>query len=355
MTKSSRALLLCGVAAAALSAAAGSASASGGKETNWATVDNYGFLGLDLTVEGGYLFGSGDLPYAQYYDGAKDYSFDTGPGDGWTGKVGLTGRFEGGWDVNLFYSRLKSSESTGTASYDASNTPVDWPVWNILGWQSHSTPSGATSYNSATVTTDLTADIVDLNVGYDVGLGSGSDGKLKLIGGLRYAAYTQTTSMNLFCSASVFIPQNDCIPARLEVAQHRESRYRGFGPQFGANYSAPLSDNGLGVFGSLVGSLLYGNQSTNTYSEWKEGDPYSTRTSYNDNHFAYTIDTQAGLSYKLPDQPLEVAAGYQLSWASGVRDSKNEAIATGSNNSFGSRRDDLLYHGPFVRLTVSLP
>jgi len=66
------------------------------------------------------------------------------------------------------------------------------------------------------------------------------------------------------------------------------------------------------------------------------------------------VSHTAGVSYKLPDHPVTIAAGYELSWLDGVRDSHNATSASGTS-SYGDHKDSLLYHGPFVRLVVSLP
>lgn len=337
MNNSLRRALLCGAATAALVSASSAAFASGGKETNWATIDNHGFLGIDLTVEGGYAFGSGKLPYAQfdnYDDGDSGYTFRTDPGDGWNGSVGIAGRFEGGWKLNLSYTGLRSSQDADTGVYNESNTTpsIDWPIDNILG------PS-STSYNQITVETHIKADTFDLTIGHDVGLGSGN---LTLIGGLRYGVYQQNTSTVIYCAKA------SCDPREVESTENRQSRYRGIGPQFGANYAMPIGDAGFGIFGSALGSVLYGKQKTTSTGAW--GDS----TTYSDNHVAYTADAKAGISYKLPNHPLEIAAGYSVSWLGRVRDTQNESSYTGDLN-VGNRHDNLLYHGPFVKLTVSLP
>jgi len=218
--------LLMSAAVAALSLGTTQAMASGGADTQWATVDNHGFLGVDLMVEGGYLFGSGDLPYAEYWDGVSTHDFKMKPGDGWNGSASVTGRFECVWGVTLAYTGIRTSEDAGTGNYNGFNTPATWPIYNILG-------GAATSYNRMVSKTDVKADSFDLMIGHDVG------------------------------------------------------------PEIGANYSVPISDNGLGVFGSALGSILFGKQTTNTVAT---GAAVGT-SSYSDSHVAYTIDAKAGVSY----------------------------------------------------------
>lgn len=332
MNKSIREMLLCSTAAISLFAFAPAAHASGGQETNWATIDNHGFLGIDLMLEGGYSFGSGDLPYAQYYDydgNSRNDTFRTDPGNGWNGSVGITGKFEGGWTTSLIYTGIRTSRSGSTPNYNYDNTGIDFPVDNILG------PS-STSYNQITVSTKVKADSFDLNVGHDVGLGSA--GNVTLIGGVRYGVYQQNTTTSIFDS-----------DPNLESTETRSSRYQGVGPELGANYTVPFSDSGFGFFASALGSLLYGKQTTDSTGAWDE------TTSYTNKHFAYTADAKAGFSYKLPDHPLQIMAGYSVSWLGRVRDSANESSYDGDTTSVGSRSDNLLYHGPFVRLVVSLP
>ncbi len=306
--------------------------------------------GVDVSAEGGYLIGNGDLPYAQYDDHVKDYAFKVGPGSGWSGKFELNGRFESGWNISASYMHSETTKSAATPSFNSTNTPVSWPVWNVLGFQNDSGSSGATSYNSATVSTKVHADVIDFEAAHDVGLGI--DGDFMLLGGLRIADYEQRTSMDLFCSQPPGSTSGSgCTPRELEVAQNRGSRFSGFGPQVGAKYSVPVSDWGIGFFSSGIVSALLGKQETNTTSLFDGDSP--TLSHFHDHHVAFTFDARAGLSYTMPNCPMIIALGYQVSWMNGVRDSQNEASASGSSASFGSPHADLLYHGPFLRLTYS--
>jgi hypothetical protein len=310
------------------------------------------FHSIDVSVQGGYVMGSGDLPYAQFFDGAKDFAFKVGPGNGWNGKIGATAHFDSGWSFGANYAYLHSTASAATASFDRSNTQADWPVWNILGFQNNSNPSGATSYNSATVSTGVHTDIVDLTAGRDIGLGD--DANVFVKGGLRLGEFEQQTNMDLFCSRPPgSIGPGGCATRTLEVAEHRGSRFAGVGPEVGADYRAPLAGTGLGLFGSWLTSALFGHQKTITHSMWEQGLPHPTLRTYSHDRVAFTLDADAGVSYAMSDFPLLISAGYQVSWLAHVRDSKNEAIATGSTNSFGSRKADLLYHGPFLRLSYT--
>lgn len=336
MKPSVRQAFLCGAAAVFLSAPASAST----------IFDD--IQGVDLSVEGGYLMGSGDLPYAQYHDGVKNYAFKVDPGNGWSGSFAANARFDDGTNVRATYTHTSSSQTAATGSYDGSNTPYPWPVWNILGFLNNRLPNGATSYNSSTVSTDLHADIVDLQAGHDVGLGT--EGEFMLLGGLRIADFEQNTSADLFCSRPAGSSgPGGCSTPSLVVSQHRGSRFNGFGPSIGANYNDAVGTQGFGVFGSVLASALLGKQSTST---WAKFGGTSSNSLYADKHIAFTVDARLGLSYTMPDCPVVLAAGYQVSLLDRVRDTANAASATGSDH-FGNHQAELLYHGPFLRLTYS--
>lgn len=328
--------LFVSVAAAALMSASASAHAAGGKETNYATIDDHGFQGVDLSIEGAYLFSSGKLPYAQFDDGVSNSDFTMDPGDGWNGGASARFRFEGGWKFNVAYKGTRLNETADTGQYDDLNTATTWPVWNILS------PT-TTSYNQVVASSDTNVDNFDLSIGHDVGLGSGN---MTLIGGLRYGVIQQNTSTTIYCTRVA----SACVPPVVEGTEYRQSEYRGFGPSLGFDYSVPLTDSGIGAFGTALGSVLFGKQETVT-----EGTGNASGTStFSDHHIAYTLEGQAGLSYKIPDRPITLAAGYEVSWLNGVRDTQNNSSSTGTD-SFGEHHADLLTHGAFIRLTVSLP
>ncbi len=222
-------------------------------------------VGTDFSVEGGYLSGNGDLPYAQFDDGTKNYAFKVSPGNGWSGKFEVNGRFESGWNISASYMHSETTKSAATPSFDGSNSAADYPVWNILGFQNNSNTPGATSYNSATVSTKVHADVIDFEAGHDVGLGF--DGNLMLLGGLRIADYEQRTSMDLFCSRPREVRGPVAAPRRLSKSR----RIAAPGSAVLGRNSAPNIPfrsliGGIGFFGSGIVSALLGKQETNTTS-----------------------------------------------------------------------------------------
>ena len=296
--------------------------------------------GWDFSAEGAYLMGSGDLPYAQYYDEhTKNYAFKVDPGNGWDGAFTANARFDDGTNFRATYTHMSSSQSAGTASYNSSNAASDYPVWNILGYLNNRAPNGATSWNRATVTTDVRADVVDLQIGHDVGLGL--DGDFMLLWGVRIADYEQNSTADIYSYGS---------PGSLEVTTHRASHFSGAGPQIGGTYNRATGMPGFGLYGSALASAILGKQSSNNVSTF---DSVTSDSRFGDTHFAYTFDAKAGLSYTMPDCPVVVMAGYQASYLSAVRDSENEALADGTSTTFGSHHANLFYHGPFLRLTYS--
>jgi hypothetical protein len=265
------------------------------------------------------------------------------PGGGWSGKAGLGIDLAPRFEAIITYRQSNPQNDDDSGVWDGTNTNHNYPVWNVLGIQDPSgnpIASDATSWNQATVDTEVKAQMLDFLIGYDLGLGQ-VKGEISILFGARYFHLRQDTGMQL-------LDDSDFV----EVTQNRESRFEGAGPQIGAKFSTPLDDNGVNVTGHLVGAVIFGEQETETYSIWFDGTNENTAT-FSDHHRAYSLDGRLGLSYA-PDLFLgSMELGYRFSYLANVRDSRNEQAAN-ADDIFGSRSDDYFEHGPYMRLSFDL-
>jgi hypothetical protein len=296
-----------------------------------------------LFLEGGLIDGNAGIAYAQFYDGIDNYPFEVSPGSGWSGKagigIGLTPKIE----AIIAYRQSNTQNDDDSGVWNQTNSNSLYPIWNVLGIEDPSDDplaAGATSWNQATVDTDVKAQMLDFLIGYDVGLGR-FRGDLSILIGARYLHLVQDTDMQLLDDSDF-----------LELTQSRQSHFEGAGPQIGAKFSTPLDDHGVNITGHLLGAVIFGKQETETYSIWSYGFGENTET-YSDHHRAYSLDGRLGLSYAPDLFPGTMEFGYRFSYLANVRDSRNEQAAT-ANDIFGSRSGDYFEHGPYMRLTFDL-
>lgn len=296
----------------------------------------------NVFVQGGFAVdGSSGLPYAQYYGpdlqsapSSTVYPFTVGSGSGFDIGGGVSAHFDNPWSANLAYTGLRSSKSGDTGQYG------DYAVVSVLpnGYKAGE-PGVGTSYNEAKVKTDVAADVIDFQAGYDVGLGEGISGTV--LGGLRYAQISQNTHVGILDLGGF-----------LEYSDHRDSKYWGLGPTVGLKASMPFEDSGFGVSGSLVGGLLIGQLKSDTDGADSSGRPVNPRN-ISSTSLAETINSEVALTYMMPSGPFQdvsFAAGYQVAYYAGVRDTRNGSSGNGAAV-YGSVHDDLLDHGPFLRIS----
>ncbi|HYM33197.1 MAG TPA: Lpg1974 family pore-forming outer membrane protein [Candidatus Cybelea sp.] len=335
-----KARLLGGAAAVALLALVG---------TNDASAQSAKPGSFGMFVQGGYNFGgarTNDLVFAEgatqqsrgssapVGSGTGSHPFTVSPNHGLSGRVGLGYQINDRWSVRGSYTGLRASKRGNTGTHPTQNGNAG--VFTVLG--NGTTGSGSVvSGFAAAVKTRVRADVVDLQAGYDVGLGN--LGQATLLGGVRFGRFTQTTDVTLFTS--------DGAPTAFN---HRKSRFRGAGPTLGAQVAAPIG-SGFGVEGGVLGGLLRGKQTTKTDGQ-ADGDPLRSQR-FSDNHWAKTVNAEAALTFTLPvgSAAVQVAAGYEAMWFLGVRDTRNGISIT--NSTFGSHHDDLFFHGPFARAGVT--
>ena len=296
---------------------------------------------VDLFIQGGYAFSSGnDTPFAEVRSGGfgspAKAILGVDSGDGWDGKVGGAVHFMNVWSAQLAYTGLRTRRSVGTGNYTPS-----FPLVTVLAGGVVGGPGVGTSWNRASVRSDTRADIIDFQAGYDIGLG---DISTTVLGGVRFGSFDQKTDATFFTSSGTPIVDNT-----------RHSRFQGIGPTLGAKAEMPLPVPvaGIGIEGSVVGGVLFGQVKSQTSAQFLPSGALLSHNVSKDTA-SPNVDAELALTYGMPvgGAKLQLAAGYQMSYYGSVRDSANGASSTGSEH-FGSTTDDLLYHGPFVRLKAS--
>jgi outer membrane protein OmpA-like peptidoglycan-associated protein len=336
--------LLVGTAAVALFAVAGGQEAaaqyvSGGQAPGTVSV----------SVEGGYAIGTstnnttwGEAgPY--YYSDIRSnviqqspYSaLSSGNGDGFIGRAAIGWQYDPQWSFGIMYTGLRSTKSA-SGKAGSLNT--------VLG-----SPSTTGAYSAkGTVSTKFRADVVDFQAGYDFGLGLGGGVGTALVG-LEYGHFVQKIDVDIGGTQS---------GSPINVGSSRRSIYSGAGPTLGLKGQIPLTGdmrNGFGVTGQAMGGLLIGRLESDSSSYYYNGgSPGTSSTSTIRTRVAETANGQLALTYTAPvgaASSVQLALGYQVVYFGGIRDSANLGSVVGA--SYGSAHDDLLYHGPFLRLTMN--
>jgi hypothetical protein len=299
-------------------------------------------VSFDLFVQGGYGFaGDNSTPFAEVRSGGFQSParsvLNVGSGDGWNGKVGGAVHFMNVWSAQLAYTGLRSTRTLGTPTYTPS-----FPLVSVLagGFTNPGFAGVGTSWNRATVRTETRADVIDFQAGYDVGLGGVST---TLLGGLRFGSFNQDTAVTLFDTSG-----------GAEVNDQRQARFQGIGPTLGAKAEMPLPVPvaGVGIEGAILAGVLFGEVRSQTTGMFTNGNLQRPRN-FSKDTVSPNVDAELALTYGMPvgGATMQLAAGYQVSYYGGVRDTANGASSTGSEQ-FGSTTDDLLYYGPFIRLKM---
>jgi hypothetical protein len=288
----------------------------------------------DIFAEGGYSLGSSvnEIPFAEFNNGAGTrFPFKMDPGSGLEGRVGAGIHFGGGWNANVGYTGLRINGKDDTGQHP------NFFVYTILG-------GSATSWNRAVIKTSISANIVDFQAGYDVGLGNPlgtGAGQATLLAGVRYGQVKQNTEVDVFSAANV-----------LQVHDARRSSFIGAGPSLGAKASLPLNDR-VSLDGSALGAAMVGRLSSDTDAAFVPAGAIPVNHVHT-NKVAWSSDAQLALSVSQPygSTMMLFSVGYRVSYLANVRDTANQS-STAPFAQYGSTTADLLSHGPFARLTFS--
>ncbi|HZU62359.1 MAG TPA: Lpg1974 family pore-forming outer membrane protein [Novosphingobium sp.] len=304
---------------------------------------------LNVFVEGTYIFNNNAnrLPYAQYFgpnvrgqEYTNAYPYTVGSGKGYEISAGVALRVAPHVSLGLAYTGLRTNQSGDTGMFP------DFAINTLLagGRGRGGNPGIATSYNDAHVKTSVAGDVFDFNAGYDVGLGAN---EVTLIGGFRYAEFHQNTDAWLYDSEGGLVTN-----------AHRRSRFSGVGPELGLKGEHSFGPGVISLEGSVLGSLLFGEQRSFTNGAWVDSEGYDPLDSHlvAHSHVAKTLDAEVGLTFhgsRERNHGAALTVGYKVNYYGGVVDTANGSSGDGKEF-YGKTSADLLVHGVFVRLNYKM-
>ncbi len=258
--------------------------------------------------------------------------------DNWTGGFALRRRLAGTMDVGFGYTGI-----VGTT--ERRSLTSDIPVALILPGLITTPVTSAAGGIALTARTRATHHVADLDAGFDVdGIGSGS---LKLIGGVRFAHYSQTTTVDL---ATAFFPVS------ADFSHRRRDSFIGAGPRLAVQWSQPLW-TGFSLNASVGGGVVFGQQRIATTTSGA-GGLATGETEERHGRVAYNGEGEIAVTYAW-STGLYAAIGYQASAWFGLRDNRREldaaaTLAADPNAANfiggGKRRPVDLNRGPFFRV-----
>jgi len=317
MRSNLRSLLLCGVAATAIAAAA--------PEAAQAQMYSSG-PGFYVSAEGRYLMNEGgkvpNYAYAYNFSNGGYEESKTNAENGWGGKVMLGYRFGNNWDVGVGISGgwLKGKDSANGVEQ-----------------------GGVSGFNEK-LKVELDYQTVDFEAGYNFAMGPGTT--LRLFGGLRFANFNQKATGE---GAST-----NTLAYDYTFDAKRKTKYWGIGPRIGANGQVGLG-GGFHMFGGVSGALLFGKfNDKHNFETNNLAGTFPRFYSYNDKKKSKMVPNVAG----------EIGLGYQF--GAGTGSTVSIQAGYGGEAFFGagskgyvqayikdSDSTDYVMHGPFVRLTAT--
>ena len=204
---------------------------------------------FEVFLDGGGVFADGDSTVfaEEHLSPTTSRQFEAEPEDGVRGRIGARVRVTPSWDFSLVYSGLKA-----TGDNDATDNSPGYPGTYAADLHNVISTYGGTYYADAEVEIDTTYNVIDLEAGYSMGLGSGASGRL--FGGLRLADIHQETR-TLFLQGP---------GTTSDLSEKRESGFSDLGPRLGAAGAVPLGTMNLSVTGSVAGAVLFGDLNTKT-------------------------------------------------------------------------------------------
>jgi outer membrane protein OmpA-like peptidoglycan-associated protein len=357
MNSTFRSALMSGVALAAIAVAA--------PESANAQMYTTG-PGFYLSVEGRYIFNGSDkirdLPVNSFtipfgpvstVDALKEKA-----GHGWGGKAMLGYRFTNNWDVGVGFSGGWHKKGKGDDSYALTTTfPINERI-NVL----------VTGTAEQELKVKLDYYIGDFEAGYNWKMGNSN---IRLFGGLRYANFTQkaTGSVSLSGGVATFTTITSLDPVGTGTAAaevRRKTTYWGIGPRIGVNGQFGLGAGGFHIFGGVSGAILYGKYKDERRLQaavFVGSPPLGTITSTSikvkdksKKKWVPNVEGELGLGYTFgagSGTTVSLQAGYRADAYFGAGSKADvyaiEAVGLGPD----SKKDDYLFHGPFVRLTAT--
>ncbi len=320
--RSMRLALLSGVAVSAIAVAA--------PESAQAQMYSSG-PGFYLSAEGRYLMN----------EGGKVFNFDRDEfptastpvvrqraEDGWGGKVMLGYRFSNNWDVGVGFSGgwLKGKKS------DVATT---------------TTAPGSGTGGQTELKVKLNYQVADFEAGYNWAMGNST---VRVFGGLRYAHFSQKATAQT--TAFTFTP-GGASPTAFYNSK-RKTTYWGIGPRLGVNGQFGLGNSGFHVFGGVAGAVLFGKhkEKQNAISAPTTTLPSTFSDKRKKSKVVTNLEGELGLGYQFgagSGSTIALQAGYRAEafWGAGTK----SPVYTEVGNH--GKRDDYVFHGPFLRLTAT--
>lgn len=121
------------------------------------------------------------------------------------------------------------------------------------------------------------------------------------------------------------------------------------GPRIGLDLVIPLDSTNLSLVGSASGSVLFGSVDS-SYNYTNKGSDDLTR--WNASQTIWNLEGMAGVSLDVGESA-DLTLGYRAAQFSGLMSDRSDIDKNGDFSEGGT--SDLLVHGPFARLTVSIP
>jgi iron complex outermembrane recepter protein len=224
-----------------------------------------------------------------------------------------------------------------------------------------------TRFSETRVSNNETHAILDFQVGKDIGLGLfNRRGESAVSFGVRFAQFTSKQVLGMHADPDFYLPkpltfENAKYHHSYAVASHMERSFRGFGPSFSWNASAPVignADNGeVALDWGVNASVLFGRQKISGHHQTVAGLYKSNRfRNYNfTSHFqrsgspdrAHAVVVPnlggfAGLSYRFTNAKLSI--GYRGDFFFGAMDGGIDA----------ARKETRGFYGPFASVSVGL-
>ena len=234
----------------------------------------------------------------------------------------------------------KESEELWTMILDAAAA-------NDMPFHIHTSPGGGSDIDNA-------LDIVDFEVGFDVGLGDGAT--LRLFGGPRILLWSHRvdTQFNF-----------DYIVSTSVLTERLRATFFGAGPRLGADGKWTLGRFGGGaifVRGTVSASALFGVAETRVETEMNSPGAGRFRNEFVRSRSAVVYSTEGAVSlgYTLTGVltgRLTLEAGYRVEAWWKLMDTRGAPYAAGCaclalSGVTGSRGGNVVQHGPFFRATI---
>jgi len=280
-------------------------------------------------------------------------------------RAGIGARFKK-FDLGFYYYKLNntdhkiSAETTKTNSLPSfkNSIPLAFGEGGGIGYDKSFDGNNVTG--SAIGNFSLIA--FDFEAGFIFQLNQGVT--LRLITGLRYGEYKQDHST---------IRQNECrsdICNADSIAKGTERNFNqefaGFGPRLGLSVYAPIRDSKFGLVGASTFTILFTEMQTqDLFTEITTGTSITRETPSLkqlelSNRFATikTFGIEGGLEYEYSSS-LFIESGYRYQkhyrvlYTHGKSQYFNKAPGNNNiirNNIYGERKDDLVLHGPYLKV-----